>query len=677
MTPPAERRIRIVTARWIDLGWVVLFGAIALWVFHRLGAFDLWRQISLPDGTTVRVVRTFGAVDHPFHASRAELLRRSLGDGELLRWVSAHQGGYPVEFYPLGTPAFEVVIWALLLGTLPMMAAHKIAVITIFLLPALGYFLLAREDQIPLGVGLLALVFHISARGFWWSGGFMELVEWGLVSSSLAMATLVAFLPLSFHAVQKRSVRWGAAAAAVAAFAVYTNVRSFVPMVAIALGMLASLLWESDTRDSLRGRIAVGAGIVVVAGLLAAPLLIALARFNDLYFFVLYEKYDSLRAYWDASVTAVSLPVFLLGFVGLGGVFLRDELRAGRFVAFTTLAYVVITVLLSGLIPGPRVEQLEATRLMPFQRALTIYLAAVGVYLLLSAAARLTGRYRDELVNLGLLGAVALTLLLYVFVKGSPVPESDRALVPVLSTADASILEQQRAVELADERAMPGTAVLVLGSVLSWHDQFWSMEWSDRPFYFNDWLWYWQTDLAGEYDPEAEHVYPDAASTLDSDFLTGQGIGAVVVTGAALDAARMSPDLEEISAGPIYSVFLVRDGTPIITAEGAETTEIDIGNQRFAATVSVPSTTFQIRRNWFPRWTAIVDGQPASVSKDENGFMTVTASAPGTRVEVVYDVDDWDWVGRALLVAGIASAAIAVVQPRRVERLLRIQSENS
>ncbi len=109
-------RIRMRDARAIDLGWLFLFVAVVLWVFYRLGAFDLWNSIPMPDGTTERFVRTFGAADHPFHATRAELLRRSLTNGDLLRWVSAHQGGYPVEFYPLGAAAFEVLVWALLLG---------------------------------------------------------------------------------------------------------------------------------------------------------------------------------------------------------------------------------------------------------------------------------------------------------------------------------------------------------------------------------------------------------------------------------------------------------------------------------------------------------------------------------------------------------------------------------
>ncbi|MEZ4532576.1 MAG: hypothetical protein R2855_16405 [Thermomicrobiales bacterium] len=52
------------------LFWLVFLAILALWVFHRLGAFDLWNQIPLPDGTTERFVRTFGAADHPFHATK-------------------------------------------------------------------------------------------------------------------------------------------------------------------------------------------------------------------------------------------------------------------------------------------------------------------------------------------------------------------------------------------------------------------------------------------------------------------------------------------------------------------------------------------------------------------------------------------------------------------------------
>ncbi len=240
-------------------------------------------------------------------------------------------------------------------------------------------------------------------------------------------------------------------------------------------------------------------------------------------------------------------------------------------------------------------------------------------------------------------------------------------------TGAQNFLDQQNAVELADERAAPGTAILVLGSQLSWHDQFWSFQWSDRPFFFNDWLWYWQKDHFGEYNPDTEHAYPDPLTTLDAAYLQTHGIGAVVASPQFAAGVAQSPFLDPVSVSSSYAVYLVKDPTEIITADGAVVTAISIENQTFEADVSQPSTVFEIRRNWFPRWTATVDGKPATITKDANGYMVVTSSTPGTHVEVVYGVDSWDWMGRILLVLGIVSAAAALLQPRRIEQLLRIE----
>ena len=48
-------------------------------------------------------------------------LLESLKQGEIPRWVGNHQGGYPVEFYPLGEAWLEVGVWALLLGSVPIL----------------------------------------------------------------------------------------------------------------------------------------------------------------------------------------------------------------------------------------------------------------------------------------------------------------------------------------------------------------------------------------------------------------------------------------------------------------------------------------------------------------------------------------------------------------------------
>lgn len=663
--------------RSIDVAWAIVLVAMGGWVFYRMGGFDLWTTVAGAADSPVRIAKTFGGVDHPFHATRADLLRRALANGDLLRWISAHQGGYPVEFYPLGAPALEVVLWAALLGMLPMMVVHKIAVIVIFLLPLAGFLLLSRFDRSPIGVAALALAFHVSARGWWWSGGYMELVDWGLVSSFLAMTAVLCFLPVSFVALRTRSVRWAGFAGMAAAFAVYTNVRSFLPLAAIGVGTLLSLAWESDRRLAIRQKTIVAGGILALGGLLLGPLLISILRFRSLYYFVIYERYDSFSEYWQASVTAVSGPIFALAIIGFVAVFFVQDFVAGRLVALTLIAYVTMTILLSGLTIGPNIEQLEAIRLMPLQRALMLYLAALGVYAILRGVSASAPRWQAAIVHVGLFGMVIVTFLLYVVLDSTPIHASDRGLYPVLMTGESFFLDQQHAVELADERAERGTSILVLGTNLSWHDQFWSFQWSDRPFFFDDWLWYWQEDHFGLYDPEIAHAYPDPASTLAQDYLRVHGIGAVIVTGDAATAAANSPLLEALETFGSYGVYAVKDPVPIITALGTDTMSISMENQRFSADVAEPATMFQIRRNWFPRWTATVDGKAASIAKDENGYMVVTASNPGTHVEVVYEVDGWDWLGRVMLLAGIAGAAIAIVQPRRVERLLRIEPVES
>ena len=55
----------------------------------------------------------------------------------------------------------------------------------------------------------------------------------------------------------------------------------------------------------------------------------------------------------------------------------------------------------------------------------------------------------------------------------------------------------QVAIRAADEAAAPGTALLVLGSALSWHQQLWAPLWTERPLYYDNWLWYWHPDHAG------------------------------------------------------------------------------------------------------------------------------------------------------------------------------------
>src|SRR5829696_2313132 len=367
---------------WRTAIWVALFGAIALWVAQRLGAFDLWSNVTAPDGAIHRLPNGFATVDHPFHTVRAETLRQSLADGAMLRWIGHHQGGYPVEFYPLGAAALDVLTWTVALGSLPMVAAHKLTVIAIFLLPIAGFLMLANFDRRSPGIALMAGAAHVSIRGRWWSGGSMELIEWGLVTNVAAATALVICSPLVTRYL-RHGDRWaGGLGAALAAFALVTNPRSGLALTALLGGaLIAVVACDGANRVSVTSAIKRGSVVMAAAGLLAAPEIVSLARFNDLYYFVHYSGYIDLHAYWESSVQAVGgRLVFFLGLAGLLLAWLPGGKVGTRAASATAALYCAGTVfLVDGIGPGSLIDQLEATRLMAFQRLLWLFLAASAV----------------------------------------------------------------------------------------------------------------------------------------------------------------------------------------------------------------------------------------------------------------------------------------------------------
>jgi hypothetical protein len=261
-----------------------------------------------------------------------------------------------------------------------------------------------------------------------------------------------------------------------------------------------------------------------------------------------------------------------------------------------------------------------------------------------------------------------VTLLAYVVVDTPGIPSSDRAMaaVPTTGVSDFAALEQ--AIRLADRHAPQGTAILVLGSRISWHDQLWAPQWSDRPFFYDDWLWYWQKDHVGPYDPLTEHAYDIDSATLTQSYFSQHGIGAVVVTGEAARAASRSLLLNEIASGT-YSVYTVLGAVGIVTSGDSTAGDIEIENQRIAASFGSPVSTALVRRNWYPRWKATIGDHTAGVEKDDAGYMRVSGVGPGSLVELTYQVDAWDWMSRLLCVAGLAGTGALVVAPRRMSEL--------
>lgn len=662
--PPAPVRPGLPLWFWLGLG-----AALALWVALRLGAFSLFVTVDGPNGL-VRLPNGFAGVDHPFHAVRAETLRRALADGHLLRWVGHHQGGYPVEFYPLGVAWLEVAAWALALGALPMVVVHKLVVILIFLAPGVAFLLLGRRDGWSPGVPLVAFAAHVAIPGDWQHGGYTELVQWGLVTNVAAATALLFVLAWLIDFLESGRRAAGVGAALAAAFAVSTNPRSLIALAVVGAAVWLAVALDRRARPSLgatTGRLLlVGAG----SALLAAPELVALLRFSPLYAFARYQQYEGGGDFLAAAIGAVGLPIFGLGLAGAVVAWLLPRRPAARAAAVGLLLYAGATLLFAAQpAAAALVPQLEAPRLMPFQRFLTLYLAACAVGAAVGRFSRWTRpRWRPEL----LFPAAALAILaVYVAPAGAPPPlpavdVPTRGLYPVATTAVPEQAEFAAAIRAADEAAPPGTSILVLGSALSWHQQLWAPLWTDRPLYYDDWLWYWHPDHAGPagYAFARGHSYPAPELALERDYLEHHGIGAVAVTGRAAPFAAASPDLEVVRSGR-YDVYAVREPTTIVTIGGANAAESGIGGQGLTAVGRADGGEALVRRNWYPRWRASVDGERVAIDRTEDGYMRVALPPGQARLRLDYAVDGLDWLARGLAAAGAAGAVAFLAWPGR------------
>ena len=659
--------------RWM---WALAFALLALFVAARMGAFSLSAEVSTPAGA-VQLPHTFASVDHPFHVARAETLWRSLRSGVALRWVGQHQGGYPVEFYPLGEAWLEVAIRFLSLGTLAAEGAHTLAVIALFLLPGVGFAALAHEDGWSAAVGLIATVLHVSLPGGWYDGGYTELVQWGLVTNVAAAVGSILMLPALIRFL-RAGARWAAVAAALlAAFAVYANPRSLLGLAALGLGAwLAGVLQRDGVPLAVRTlRLALVAG---ATALLAAPELVALTRFRDLYTFVTYSGYNGLAEYGAIAVRGITLPVLGLGLLGLAlGLGVR-RWRATTTVATALVVYLMLTAALivvpvaAGLAP-----QLEPTRLMPLQRLLTIYLAAVAAWIILSSLAARAVPSRRLVAPLAAVAVSATILFTQTRPLDGPPPDPASAAIPPVSLYSVAMSGQpeqadlEAAVRAADEAAPPGTALLVLGSALSWHQQLWAPLWTTRPLFYDNWLWYWHPDHVGTpgYRFLSGHHYPDPERTLDRDYLERHGIGGVIVTGPGRMAATRSPLLRPLRDGGVYDAYSVVDPVTTVTFGDHNAASIVREDQQVTASSISPGYPITARVNWHPRWQATVAEVPEAVTRLNDGYVGIEAREPATRAGLLYSVQPLDWFARALAAVGVAGLGWIIVghPPKRFQ----------
>jgi hypothetical protein len=647
------------------IAWVGAFAALALFLAKHFDLGTVWSNVRLPDGSVMKLPSGFATVDHPFHIARSISLLESLRDGHLLRWFGQHQGGYPAEFYPTGAAWLDVALWVVTVGQLPMAYLHKVLIALIVFAPALIYLWWAVRERISPGVALLAGTGHAVIAGEWWSGGWTEVALWGLVTNVAAQTAIVgAMLGVSGWVREGRRRDLAVAGIAIG-IAIGTNPRTFIALGAVGLASLVvAFLQRPEIPLRLLGLRIIALGALTFA--LSAPELISLARYEHLYFFVHYSEYPNVGAWWDSSNTALWTPIFALALGGIITSILFPNRPFLRTVGLTAVIYMGATALLIAW-GGSLVEQLELTRLMPFQRMVLFFLAALFVFDILEFLERHIPGIPNEAPG-AVLALLALVLAWVVVVRPASWVRADEiGLQEVPTSAQAPVGDLERAVKTADASAEPGTSILILGSELSWHEPLDATNWSDRRFFYDDWLWYWQKLNYGDYNPDVEHAYPVDTSTLDPTYLQTHGIGAVVVADAGQQnraIAARSPLLTQVSTGAWYDVYTVNAPTPIVTAGTAAASDIGVTNQSITATGTSDGSPIVVRQNWFPRWQATVNGESATITRRSDGYMEIAVPAGDYNLRIEYVVTKLDWLGRLCFVAGVLALIGLLLGPR-------------
>ena len=345
--------------------------------------------------------------------------------------------------------------------------------------------------------------------------------------------------------------------------------------------------------------------------------------------------------------------MFVAAVAGLLIVLTTTTSTIEQVVGWTTVFYCGVTGYLVVVDwPGRWTAQLEPTRLMPFQRLLMISLAAVAV-------GRIANWVIPRWSSIICGGIAALLPILYVLAPSGFIPESDQGLKRVGTMAEPGIVDLREAVEVADAGAEPDSAVLILGTTAYWHDHLWATLWSDRLFFYDDWLWYWQREHVGAYNPEIEHAYLIDSSTIEVGYLSTHGIGAVVVTGQAREAAAAAPFLTRVRSG-VYDVYLVESPTSLATVNGANV-DSAIDDETISVNGIGVGGTVVVRENWFPRWQATVDGRDALVTHRSDGYMQVDVPPGSSSLELRFERTPADWIGViAAAMAGVFALALLV-----------------
>ena len=665
MNPNSSQR----GSAWVARAWGAGLAVLVLFAIWKVGGFDLTAKLD-----SGRVVpNTYGTVDHPFHASRAATLLESIRDGEILRWMGNHQGGYPVEFYPLGAAWLDVILWAGLLGSVSILAVHKLAVAIVFVLPALAYWLLVRGDRLHPSVAFLAMAFHVAIPGYWLNGGYEELVGWGLVTNVAGASLAIISTVLLARYVLNREHKYGVLAVLSIAAGAVTNPRS---LFGIVLATLAIVGWSILTSDcaTLKQRL-IGALVPtgVVGGLalfLAAPVILALMRYNGEYFFLHYQFYEPISMFRDSLELALSPRILLLAIGGGLLVFVArfvGALRISQALAITTVLYSLFTVWVATTSnPPPLVEQLEAPRLMPYQRYLMLVLAAIFVVIALQWIMQWASSIWKEAVIAVVVLGLGIGSIQMMSNREDGVPENENALYPVSTVGDQRFADLEDAVSFADDLRPDGTAVFVIGNHHEWwHEQLWAPGIASGTYYYDDWLWYWHTDQPGPYDWPQGYWMQNPTDALTLEYFHQHGIGVVMVSDMWVsdgtppkESAAQNELLQLEGSFGGWDVYSVTTDTNIATRGEDLPTVVAWSNQKITMTFDDGVGPVVVRQNWFPRWEAEANGETVSVTRTDAGYMELSVPDGPVEITLTYGVTGLDWAARATSILGVCGVAV-------------------
>jgi hypothetical protein len=497
-----------------------------------------------------------------------------------------------------------------------------------------------------------------------WHGGYSELVYMGLVANvSAALAVLASMVAAAdaFESGRRRSV---AVAGVCGAAALWCNPRS-----AIGLAVCVGSAWLIGVWRSRREapRISLQLAIIaVIAVLLAAPELVALVRFRHLYYFVRFTSYASSLEFLSTSIDAVSLPGFGLAVLGLvaAGVAARQRYMTAT-VTIALLGYVTITILFA-FGASALVQQLEATRLMPLQRLLTLYLSALGLHALaLALAARTRVPWTSTVAE-----GMCVAALLFIFLGPDRLLSFwARGLYEVDRSTVKEVAIFQRVLDIADRTAPADTAILIVGSVVSTHQQLWApVRIPGRRYFYDNWMWYWHTDHHGPHDGRRETRYKETrmVEIFSREYLAFHGIGALLVTPPAQGLANRSEHLERVFGGD-YGLYVVKDPTALVSFDGARAASVTMSNHRLTASGIGHGGEAVVRHNWFPRWRATVNGLPAPLLRAKGGYMRVAIPPGQVELVLTYGLERLDLAAR-LAAAGGVIFVLALLGPWRARR---------